>query len=755
MKGWKLLLALMMVCAAATARSEPPPVRWYRAYEVREPMAELPKENLELICLVPAVPLVDKKDNVTIRNMAVLGDRSVATILFWTDRTVGTPQLRAVDTKNGKVLWQVSSPQFAGNEASQVSSVGGELTVFQTGTPGSLIRLDPQTGKSLPLFPLPPAPPQGNKRPGPIGPCGPIGIVGRLADGRFLVTGLREASDLYLGKFGAAPDRTAQLAEKAARIVQPVAMTPAGLLIALAVRDDLTSDVLAIDIAKGTEVLWRMHFAGLVAEAAVVGDSLMVRYLENNKELSKNLVLEIAMAGYGGLSVEQFPGNGAELLRLDNGKTVYSLKATRFLARVKGVDVYVQADETLHGTVFAVDAQTGKPLWRSTVEIDPTDAVAVADPTSGQVTLLLMQGDDGIRFDAATGRQTAIIKTDADQCRSVFRGWAVRVGRQWLIGNRAAVLVEKSQPQPLHAFIREAEQSFHRDRKGNPDGIESPDAKKALPALIKAMQHPRAEYRREAVGKLSDIMRMVDIEVDDGRLRPEEVRAAIPPLIKLLGDEDQEIQAMAAWDLALCGADAKSAVPALARGLQSKHPDVRLVSAAAIALIEPASEAAAAARRVLETAPPHSAVGAMPIVDGLANLKGGAPLAVARLERDLADPSRDVRERAAHAVEEVLEVTRRQDVLDPLVPALVKRLSEDPDKAVRWACADALGWIGPGAKAAAPALEKASRDGDEQLRERAKLALKQLDVHRPGSAEASRPKNPSNDAVERKPSLLP
>ena len=74
----------------------------------------------------------------------------------------------------------------------------------------------------------------------------------------------------------------------------------------------------------------------------------------------------------------------------------------------------------------------------------------------------------------------------------------------------------------------------------------------------------------------------------------------------------------------------------------------------------------------------------------------------------------------------------------PAVPALIKALDTFPGRTpplqgperyyadVRWVAADALGAIGPGAKAAVPALTQALKDASPDVREAAAAALKRI-----------------------------
>ena len=92
------------------------------------------------------------------------------------------------------------------------------------------------------------------------------------------------------------------------------------------------------------------------------------------------------------------------------------------------------------------------------------------------------------------------------------------------------------------------------------------------------------------------------------------------------------------------------------------------------------------------------------------------PTAVPALEKALADPDAAVRYYAAAAL------GRLGPEAKAAVPALIKLLA-DADANVRWRAARALGDIGPEAKSAVPALVKALADPDADVRYCAAWAL--------------------------------
>ena len=75
----------------------------------------------------------------------------------------------------------------------------------------------------------------------------------------------------------------------------------------------------------------------------------------------------------------------------------------------------------------------------------------------------------------------------------------------------------------------------------------------------------------------------------------------------------------------------------------------------------------------------------------------------------------------------------------PGVPALLKHLASDPDPEIRKECANVLTWIDPDSRAVADGLRAAKSDPDAGVRERAELALPDMDRVRAYRQMKSRP----------------
>jgi HEAT repeat protein len=93
---------------------------------------------------------------------------------------------------------------------------------------------------------------------------------------------------------------------------------------------------------------------------------------------------------------------------------------------------------------------------------------------------------------------------------------------------------------------------------------------------------------------------------------------------------------------------------------------------------------------------------------------------VPALARLLADKDEDVRNAACSALVWFMADAKLA------VPVLIEILGENPDGQVRLMAAEKLGDIGPAAKEAVPALEKARQDKDEKVRKAAGEALEAI-----------------------------
>lgn len=123
--------------------------------------------------------------------------------------------------------------------------------------------------------------------------------------------------------------------------------------------------------------------------------------------------------------------------------------------------------------------------------------------------------------------------------------------------------------------------------------------KEAVPALVKALKDPDVQMRRNST--------LVFITLagayEDERPRPErvDIREAIPALINAIEDSDGEVRSWAAQALGEVGQDAKEAVPALLKLITDRDEGCRNSSCIALRGIGPAArDALPALRKALE-----------------------------------------------------------------------------------------------------------------------------------------------------------
>lgn len=170
-----------------------------------------------------------------------------------------------------------------------------------------------------------------------------------------------------------------------------------------------------------------------------------------------------------------------------------------------------------------------------------------------------------------------------------------------------------------------------------------PKAKDAVPDLIKALKENDEDVRLNAAITLGKIG-----------------KAAVGELTELLPSENEDVRFYSVWALGWIGADAKAAAPAVIRALADKSEGVRRKAAFALGRIAPDPETA-----------------------------------VPALINALDDKQEDVCQAAADGLSKIGA---------PAVKALIEALT-GPEK-VRQHAANALGEIGPDAKAAIPALKE-------------------------------------------------
>src|SRR5262245_186730 len=208
---------------------------------------------------------------------------------------------------------------------------------------------------------------------------------------------------------------------------------------------------------------------------------------------------------------------------------------------------------------------------------------------------------------------------------------------------------------------------------------------------------------------LPELMRVPELLVGDGPGGPDDV----PALVKALAHEEARVRAEAAEDLALIGAPARDAVPAL-RKVAEGDPDplTRLVAARAVAAIDPKDTAAVPA--LIEALTDRSGKVRKKAAECLGDLGSGGKAAVGALVKAMGDSDPAVSWAAIDALGQI------GPDAEPAVPGLVEALKEP---GTRGAAVDALGQIGRKARLAIPALEKVLKGDDAAVRWAAASAL--------------------------------
>ncbi len=192
--------------------------------------------------------------------------------------------------------------------------------------------------------------------------------------------------------------------------------------------------------------------------------------------------------------------------------------------------------------------------------------------------------------------------------------------------------------------------------------------KSVVPALIDALKDDHPRVRSAAVRAL--------------RHMGPQGKVAVPLVIEKLKDEDRMVRSGAAGVLAeIAEPELKSAVPALTKALDDEYVFVRTRSAKALGRIGP-----------------------------------DAKVAVTALIETLTD-----RTTAVSSIRALVQIDAQA-----AIPVLIKTLSNKYDY-IREETAEALGGIGPEARAALPALKQLTKDPDRQVAKAATEAIERID----------------------------
>lgn len=252
-----------------------------------------------------------------------------------------------------------------------------------------------------------------------------------------------------------------------------------------------------------------------------------------------------------------------------------------------------------------------------------------------------------------------------------------------------------------------------------------------VPGLIKALENPKARYWAAVV--------ITEIGPD--------AKDAVPALIKVLGDEQPETRMQAAVALGEIGEASKPAVPALLKALTDKQPSVKYGAAFALGQIADPSAAKALAEADVKDDPFFDMITTWAAAKSNPADKELTEQAVKELIAGLTAKESFMRQAAARGL---LELKAPQEVVAPALTKLLKdsdpevvaevvaalaslgpkivpnaaqalKKSETPEVAAR-----ILAQIGPAAKDAVPALAEAVGSDNAALQRESAIALARI-----------------------------
>ncbi len=216
-------------------------------------------------------------------------------------------------------------------------------------------------------------------------------------------------------------------------------------------------------------------------------------------------------------------------------------------------------------------------------------------------------------------------------------------------------------------------------------------------------------------------------------------RRAVPALIAALDSSRSEVRDAAAWALGNIGPDAEAAVQPLINALQDKDVGRRRAAAMAMQHVLPAVEDPQMRARAVEPL-----VRAMKDADP--QVRGFAPVALGKIGQPALEPllrivlEQDTEVRwdwvtrsvAALALREIVGTgnapasKETSEVLNEAAVKLTATLNDHPNPWARALAAEILGEIGPRATSAVPALLNAARDKHDDVRKASVSALERV-----------------------------
>jgi HEAT repeat protein len=230
-------------------------------------------------------------------------------------------------------------------------------------------------------------------------------------------------------------------------------------------------------------------------------------------------------------------------------------------------------------------------------------------------------------------------------------------------------------------------------------GIIGPEARDAVPVLIRALHDPEGDIRWEAARSLAKIG-----------------QASLPDLITVLQDETNSARGLAIYALGLVGSEAQPAIPALMPLLT--HPNEQLRGSTAYTLTRLGPEAVLTLIDVAAHGSPEARVAAAKVLRQLVSSPESPLLTVRKLA---ANENPVTRRRAMQALGDLQPATALS--VKTLMAAL-----DDPVLEVRLAAIRALENIGAKAGMALPELNRLAGDKEELVQSAARQAIEKIEA---------------------------
>jgi HEAT repeat protein len=229
----------------------------------------------------------------------------------------------------------------------------------------------------------------------------------------------------------------------------------------------------------------------------------------------------------------------------------------------------------------------------------------------------------------------------------------------------------------------------------------------SVPDLVRALQSKESKTRSNAVQRLASM--------------GPDARVAIPPLLKLLKEDNDEFtRRLASEALSKIGAPDKTDLPALVEALRDANLDVKRYATAAIGTL--GSEAGMAVPELLQDLKDKDTVVRQNAARSLGKAGSSSQSTVVpALSAALQDQEPDVRVAAAEAL-------TSPGLLNHSDPKPVLDLMKNADPRVRACAAGALGQFSDAAKTVVPALMEACKSSDAVVRRGAMASLGQFGI---------------------------